>query len=78
MVSLEIDNAFLAHKPIEGVLFEHNDYVRVIAGEYKEHKGSLVCILTLEPEPLFLLESEAGRDIEVPQSCIELIARDSQ
>ncbi len=53
----------------------HNDYVRVVSGELEGSFGSLVTVLELEPEPLFVLELETGFDVNVRQSEIELIAR---
>jgi len=66
-------NDFLAHKPIEGVRFEHNDYVRIVAGEHKGKNGSLVSVEELGDDPLFLLELESGFDVHVRQSQIERV-----
>lgn len=57
------------------MLFMHNDYVRVVSGELTGSFGSLVTVLELEPEPLFVLELETGFDVEVRQSQIQLIER---
>jgi len=64
-------NDFLAHKPIKGVRFEHNDYVRIVAGEHKGKNGSLVSIEDLGEDPLYLLELETGSDVHVRQAQIE-------
>ena len=64
-------NDFLAHKPLPGVRFEHNDYVLILSGEYKDQSGSLVSVEELGEDPLFLLELESGIDITVRQSQIE-------
>lgn len=66
-------NDFLAHKPIEGVRFEHNDSVRIVAGEHKGKNGSLVGIEELGGDPLFVLELETGFDTRVRQSQIERV-----
>ena len=60
--------AFLAHQPILGVTFEHNDEVRVIAGEHKGKKGWLVAIVELGADPLYTVELETGSDVRVRQS----------
>jgi transcription antitermination factor NusG len=39
--ALDIGNAFVAHEQIDGIVFEHNDYVKVIDGPYVGHKGNL-------------------------------------
>jgi transcription elongation factor len=64
-------NDFLAHKPIEGVCFEHNDYVRIVSGEHQGKNGSLVSVEELGEDPLFLLELDSGFDVHVRQSQIE-------
>lgn len=72
---MDIGQAFLNREEIVGVLFIHNDYVRVVSGELSGSFGSLVTVLELEPEPLFILELETGFDVRVRQSEIELIER---
>lgn len=69
--TIEQHNDFLAHRPVPGVEFEHNEYVRVVSGGSKGNKGSLVSILEIEDDPVFLLELESGLDVEVRQSEIE-------
>jgi hypothetical protein len=64
----QIAQTFLNREPIEGVLFFHNDLVSVIAGSNAGTKGSLVTILTLAPEPQYLVELETGFDVPVFQS----------
>ena len=68
MDSVDLAQAFLNHAPIRGVQFEHNDYVRIISGSHSGGSGSLVTVLSLIPEPKFLLELESGHDVEVFQS----------
>jgi hypothetical protein len=64
-------NTFLAHKPIDGVRFEHNDPVRIVAGEHKGKNGSLVSVEEIGEDPLYLLELDSGFDVRVRQSEIE-------
>lgn len=71
MKSQDIAQAFLDHIPIPGVLFEHNDYVHIVGGPHSGKSGSLVTVITLEPEPKFILELESGFDVEVMQSQIK-------
>lgn len=72
---MTICQAFLDREAILGVTFMQNDYVRVVSGMLQGSFGSLVTILELEPEPLFVLELETGLDVNVRQSEIELIER---
>jgi hypothetical protein len=73
MTKAAIGNAFLAHQSSPGVYFSHNDHVRVVSGPYSGEYGSLIGILTLEPEPVFMLESESAGDIQVTQSHIQIV-----
>jgi transcription elongation factor len=70
---MDFANAFLARQPIPGVLFSHNDYVRVIRGEHVGQIGVLVSLSKMEADPVFLLEADAWKDIRVRQSELELI-----
>jgi hypothetical protein len=70
---LDIGQSFLNREPIIGVNFQHNDYVNIISGKHANKSGSLVTVVKLEPEPLFILELESGFDVEVYQSEIKHI-----
>lgn len=71
--TIDDHNDFLAHKPIEGVSYEHNDYVQIVSGEHQENKGSLVSVEELGEDPIFVLELESGVDVRVRQSQIERV-----
>jgi len=71
MAAFDHHSAFLAHQPIPGVTFEHNDYVVVVTGEHAGNKGSLVNVYQLAPDPVYTLELESGHDVLVLQSEIE-------
>jgi hypothetical protein len=70
---MDLCQAFLNREPIVGVKYFHNDYVRVVSGRYAGDAGSLVTVLSLQPEPLFVLEAESGQDVEVLQSEIHRV-----
>jgi hypothetical protein len=69
--SEDLAQAFLDRVSIPGITFWHNDYVRVVSGTHSGSAGSLVTVLSLQPEPRFVLELESGFDVEVYQSEIE-------
>ncbi|MFT3758960.1 hypothetical protein [Thauera sp.] len=71
MDTASLCQAFLDRAEIPGVEFWHNDYVRVVSGSHVGATGSLVTVLSLQPEPRFVLELESGFDIEVHQSEIQ-------
>ncbi len=64
----DIGQRFVNHEPIHGVTFEHNDYVLVTAGENSGRRGSLVTVVEMDPEPVYLVEIEWGGDVRIPQS----------
>lgn len=70
-MNADLGQKFLNREFIQGVRFEHNEYVRVVAGLNAGKFGSLVTVLEIAPEPKFILELENGFDIEVLQSEIE-------
>ena len=72
MSNTDIGQIFLNREAIDGVNFKHNDYVLVVSGKHLGKTGSLVTVLNLKPEPLFILELESGFDVEVYQSEIKL------
>lgn len=60
MDNIDSSQAFLNHKSIAGVEYQHNDYVRVIDGPHQGKTGSLVWLFAIETEPEFLVELEIG------------------
>ena len=68
--STDFGQAFLWQEYIVGVHYMHNEFVRVVSGPHTGVQGSLVCLVSLEPEPEFTLEAESGQDIKVNQSAL--------
>jgi hypothetical protein len=73
MQQADLTQAFLSHIPIDGVEFEHNDYVQIISGIYIGKFGSLVTVLELLPDPKFIVELENGFDVEIFQSQLKAV-----
>ena len=73
MTKSDIGQAFLNGDAIDGVSFSHNDYVKILSGIHEGDFGSLVTVVSLAPEPRYIVELESGRDGEVLQSEIALI-----
>ena len=63
--SADFGQAFLWQEYIVGVNYTHNQLVRVASGPHAGKQGSLVSLVSLEPEPQFTLEAESGQDIQV-------------
>ena len=68
MNTAELNEAFLANRHVPGTRFTHNDYVSVHSGLHAGSSGSLVSLISLTPEPTFIIELESGQDAEVLQS----------
>lgn len=76
MDDVKLRQAFLNRESIAGVEYQHNDYVRVIAGQYRGKNGSLISLEAIAPEPTFLVELEEGGDVEIRQSQLCFISHD--
>jgi hypothetical protein len=68
LISAALSQVFLDGEDIPGVSFRHNDAVRIIQGAHAGAVGAIVALLSLEPEPLFVIELTSGRDVEALQS----------
>jgi hypothetical protein len=64
-------NDFFANEPLPGVLFGHNDSVRVLAGEQAGQLGALISIEELGQDPIYLVELASGIDAYIAQSQLE-------
>jgi ribosomal protein S4E len=73
-LSAELQTAWRAGKPVDGVHFGHDDLVTLLAGEHTGNVGSLVSIEQLEPEVVFLVEIDSGFNVPARQADLELVA----
>lgn len=71
-LSAELQHAWRAGNPVDGVLFAHDDLVTILAGEHTGNVGSLVAIEQLEPDVVFLVEIDSGFNVMARQADIEL------
>jgi hypothetical protein len=62
---------WLAGQLPEGVAFAHHDTVDITVGRYAGEAGVVVLLLSLDPEPRYLVALSAGRgDVPVWQSAL--------
>ncbi len=73
ILSAELQAAWRAGNPVEGVHFAHDDLVTILAGEHTGNVGSLVAIEQLEPEVVFVVEIDSGFNVTARQADIELV-----
>lgn len=73
-VPSEVEERFFAGIRNDQVHFAINDAVDITMGRYVGRGGSVISILALDPEPLFLIElgDAPFGDIELPQSSLKL------
>ena len=67
-IDREIQDKWILGGELEGVRFHMQESVQVVSGPHAGTTGELTCVLALEPEPLFHLETADGGDLWVYQS----------
>ena len=66
---------WLAGEPIQGVLFEHHAAVDIIGGAHAGQSGSVVFLMNLDADPLYLVALSSGAgDVRVRQSSLQRTA----
>ena len=58
---------------IDGVKFNLNDDVHILAGPKTGQHGNIISLEKIDPEPLYLVEDEQGSDSILKQSEMEEI-----
>ncbi|OHE82016.1 MAG: hypothetical protein A2X76_04615 [Lysobacterales bacterium GWF1_69_6] len=66
-------NDFLAHRPLPGVAFGHNDAVEIIGGELTGETGSIISVEQLGADPVYLVELGSGNDAVIRQAHLRLL-----
>jgi len=62
-----LGDRWLAGERIDGVAFAHNEAVEVVTGRLTGQLGTVVLLMAVSPEPLYLVATDAG-DARVRQS----------
>lgn len=63
----EIDQRWMSRKPVEGVAFLLNDSVRVTAGPHSNMNGSVISLVDITPQPVYVVELSNGKDVVLTQ-----------
>ncbi|WP_445426026.1 hypothetical protein [Alishewanella sp. HL-SH06] len=71
-VEMDLHNRWLGGERLPGVRFVMNDYVVVSSGNHAGEAGSVVSVIKFEPNILYIVETESGKDIEVRECEIEI------
>jgi hypothetical protein len=66
-----VGDRWLAGEPVDGVRFGLNEDVEVLRGPHAGASGSILLLLSLHPEPVYLVGlGSRARDVRVPQSAL--------
>jgi len=71
MISIEIQDSFFSGIKTVEMHYTINDAVTVVSGNNTGAVGSVISITEIEPELKYLIETSAGKDIEVKQSNLQ-------
>jgi hypothetical protein len=69
-----VGDRWLADERVDGVRFAHHARVVVAEGARAGARGSVRLLLAVSPEPLYLVELDAGGDLRVRQSRLRALA----
>lgn len=68
----EVNKLWYELKPIEGLMFKYNDYIKIKAGEYAGQFASVISLLSIEPIT-YLVETDSFGDVSVKETEIEIV-----
>jgi hypothetical protein len=63
----EIQRRWFEHQPIQGAAFHLNDSIEFVAGPHVGATGSVIDLLSLAPEPRYLVELASGEDLRADE-----------
>jgi hypothetical protein len=69
-----LGDRWLAGDAVDGVAFLQHARVSVIAGARLGAHGTVMLLLDLEPEPVYLVALDSGSDVKVRQSSLRALA----
>ena len=69
----ELIERWMAGEALQGVEYELNDLVEVLAGTHAGERGTVIAPVEFEPEPVFVVELSTGTDVEVAQSLLRAV-----
>jgi hypothetical protein len=53
--------------------FRENDAVRILEGEMTGETGTIIALISRDPQPVYIVETCCGRDLMVQESELELL-----
>ena len=67
-ISFTTSNKWLAREELPGVKFFLNDTVTITSGGEDDQVVTVISLIEIQPEPIYLVKTQQGKDIRAPQS----------
>jgi hypothetical protein len=73
MTQFELESRWITTEGIPGVNCRFSDIVRIIAGEYSGQTAEVISLISIEPEPIYVVEifPPYGKSVVLPESGLE-------
>ena len=69
----QVYDLWMCQAEVPGASFTLNDSVEVVEGSLAGEKGSLISLIKLEPEPVYLVEISDGSEVQLKESYLQAI-----
>jgi hypothetical protein len=67
-ISFTTSNKWMAREELPGVRFFRNDSVTITSGSESGQTASVISLIEVEPEAVYLVATKHGNDVRVAQS----------
>ena len=72
MTQYELESQWITEEGIAGVSYRFSDLVRITAGEYSGQTAKVIALLSVEPEPVYMVVlPPAEQSVVLPQRDLE-------
>ena len=73
MTQYELESRWITAEGIPGVSYRFSDRVRIKSGEYSGQTAEVISLMSIEPEPIYVVEifPPYGKSVVLPQSELE-------
>jgi len=69
-----LGDRWLAGEPIDGVAFAHHAPVQVVEGSRAGARGIVLLLMSVEPEPRYLVQLRSGEQVPIRESALRAAA----
>lgn len=72
MTQYELESRWVTAEGVPGVSYRFSDLVRLKSGEYAGHIAEVIALISLEPEPMYVVDFRPNdKSVVVPQSQLD-------